>query len=135
MFKPKLSELFLASFKFEGYNPLQTKILLLNAILFITALTNLFFGIYNLFIIKLYSVSVINFSILILISYAIYILREKEDHHLAAYIGNAILFIGFVVLVLNMHGENFTLIWTFFSPPLLFLHWALHVDFMSLLLL
>ena len=117
MFKPKLSELFLASFKFEDYNPLHTKILLLNAMLFITALTNLFFGIYNLFITNLYSVSVINFSILALISYAIYVLRQKEDHRLAAYIGNAILFIGFIVLVLNMHGKNFTLIWTFYLTP------------------
>lgn len=117
MFKPKLSELFLASFKFEGYNPLQTKILLLNAMLFITALTNLFFGIYNLFIINLYSVSLINFTILTLISYAIYVLRQKEDHQLAAYIGNAILFIGFVVLILDMHGKDFSLIWTFFLTP------------------
>lgn len=33
MFKPKLSELLLASFKLEDYNPSQTKILLLNAII------------------------------------------------------------------------------------------------------
>lgn len=117
MFKPKLSELFLASFKFEGYNPVHTKILLLNAMLFITALTNLFFGIYNLFIINLYSVGFINFSILTLISYAIYVLRQKEDQYFAAYIGNAILFIGFVLLVLTTYGENFALIWTFFLTP------------------
>ena len=117
MFKPKLSELLLASFKLEEYNPLHSKILLLNAMLFITAVTNLFFGIYNLFITNLYSVSVINFSILTLISYAIYILRQKEDHRRAAYIGNTVLFTGFVLLVLNMHGEHFTLIWTFFLTP------------------
>jgi len=117
MYKPKLSELFLASFNFEGYNPLHTKILLINAFLFITALTNLFFGIYNLFITKLYSVSMINFSILIMISFALYILRQKEDHHFAAYIGTAILFIGFIALVLNMHAEGFTLIWTLFLTP------------------
>lgn len=117
MFKPKFSELLLASFKLEDYNPLHTKILLLNAMLFITALTNLFFGIYHFFVTNLYIVSFINFSILSLISYAIYILREKEDHLRAAYIGNIVLFIGFIILLLNMHGEHFTLIWTFFLTP------------------
>ena len=117
MFKPNFSELLFASFKVEDYNPLHTKILLLHAMLFITALTSLFFSIYNLFVIHLYSVSIINITMLALISYAIYVLREKEAYIHAAYIGNAVLFIGFIALVLNMHGENFTLIWTFFLTP------------------
>jgi diguanylate cyclase (GGDEF)-like protein len=117
MFKPKLSELLLASFKIEDYNPLQTKILLLNAMLFITVLANLFFGIFNLFFTQHYTLSFINVSILTLISYAIYVLREKQEYRRAAYIGNAAFFIGFIIIVLDQHGQNFTLIWTFFLTP------------------
>ena len=117
MFKPRLSELFLASFNIEDYNPLHTKILLLNAMFFITVLANLFFGINNLFFTQLYTLSLINFFILTLISYAIYVLREKEDYRRSAYIGNAVLFTAFIMLVLDQHAQDFTLIWTFFLTP------------------
>ncbi len=117
MFKPKLSELFLASFKLEDYNPLHTKTLLLNAMLFITVLTNLFFGTFHLLVTNLYTISFINFSILTLISYAIYVLRERQDYYRSAYIGNAVLFTAFIMLVLDQHAQDFTLIWTFFLTP------------------
>lgn len=115
--KPKLSELLLASFKFEEYNPLHTKVLLLNALLFIAVVTNLVFGVINHFITGLYQVALVNLFIFMLLVYALYVLRKKQDYDRAAYIGNIVLFIGFLVMILLQHGKNFTLIWTLFFAP------------------
>ncbi len=115
--KPKLSELLSASFEFEDYSPLHTKVLLLNAMLFITAVLTLLFTVIHLFITKSYDLLFIDLSVFLSLSYTLYILRVKNDHQRAAYIGNAVLFTAILAITLLQHGENYTLIWTFFFAP------------------
>ncbi len=115
--KPNFKELLFASFEFDEYNPLQTKLLLLNAMFFITIIINLLFMFINLFLIQTYFLFFINVFMLTLISYALYLLREKDQHVLASYIGNATLFVSFVAIILLKHGENYTMIWTYFFVP------------------
>jgi len=115
--KPKLSELLSASFEFEEYSPLQTKILLLNAMLFITAALSFLFAMVHLFITHSYGLLLIDIFVFLSLSYTLYILREKDDHQRAAYIGNTVLFTAILAITLLQHGENYTLIWTFFFAP------------------
>ena len=115
--KPKLSELLSASFEFEDYSPLHTKILLLNAMLFIAAALSLLFTLIHLFITHSYELLLIDFCVFLSLSYTLYILRKKNDHQRAAYIGNAVLFTAILAITLLQHGENYTLIWTFFFAP------------------
>ena len=114
---PKLKELFLASFEFEDYNPLQTKILILNAMLFITLFINTMFLFINVFFTHEYFLALINLFISVLIFYALYILRKKDDHLTAGYMGNITLIVAFVALVLLKQGEDYTFIWTYFFAP------------------
>ena len=115
--KPNFKELLLASFEFDEYNPLQTKLLLLNAMFFITLFINLLFMLINIFLIHTYFLFFINVFMLTFISYALYLLREKNKHVLASYIGNAALFVSFIAIILLKHGENYTMIWTYFFVP------------------
>jgi len=115
--KPNFKELLFASFEFDEYNPLQTKLLILNAMFFITIIINLLFMIINLFITQSYSIFFINFFMLAFIGYALYLLREKNQYLLASYIGNATLVIAFITILLLKHGEKYSLIWTYFFVP------------------
>jgi len=115
--KPKLKELLLASFAYEKYDPLYTKIVILNALLFIGLAINLFFMFYNLFFSHIYILFFINLSIVLSFAYALYLLRENHDHVRAGYIGAFFLFIAFIATVLTQQGENYTLIWTYFFAP------------------
>lgn len=110
-------ELLSALFMFKDYNPTQTKILLLNAMLILASAVSLLFVLIHLFITHLYQLLWVDLSVLISMLYALYILREKNDHQRAAYIGNAVLFIALLTITLLQQGEDFTLIWTFFFTP------------------
>ena len=85
--------------------------------LFITAMLSLLFLLIHLFITHSYQIVLIDLFIFISTSYALYILRERNDHQRAAYIGNAVLFTAFLAIIILKHGENYTLIWTFFFVP------------------
>lgn len=115
--KPKLKELLLASFSFEEYNPLYTKVLLLNALLFSAIIINFVFVFINLFVNHAYVLMAINLFIFIFSALALYVLRERQDHMLAGYIGNVALFIGFLLVVVLFKGSNYTLIWSYFFAP------------------
>ena len=115
--KPKLKELLLASFSFEEYSPLYTKVLLLNALLFSAIVINLVFTFVNLFVNHAYALMSINLFILVLSALALYVLRERQDHIGAGYIGNIALFIGFLLVALLFEGANYTLIWSYFFAP------------------
>jgi diguanylate cyclase (GGDEF)-like protein len=115
--KPKFKELLFASFDYEEYNPEQTKVLLLNAMFFITITINLIFMIINVFITHTYLMFFVNLFIVLFLGYALYILREKNQYTLASYIGNAILFISFLSIVILKHSEDYSLVWTFFFAP------------------
>ena len=106
-----------ASFEFEDYSPLHTKVLLLNAMLFITAALSLLFTVIHLFITPSYPLLLIDLSVFISLSYTLYILREKDEHKRAAYIGNSVLFTAIFAITLVQKGENYTLIWTYFFAP------------------
>ncbi len=115
--KPNLKELLLASFTHEKYDPLHTRTVILNAMLFIGLAINLFFMFYNFFFSHIYLLFVSNLSIVLSFGYALYLLREKNDHIRAGYIGSFFLFIVFVATVITQKGENYTLIWTYFFAP------------------
>ena len=115
--KPSLKELVIGSFEYNDYNPLQTKILILNAMFFITIIINLLFVFLNLFVMHGYTLFYVNLFMATFIGFALYLLREKQMHVVASYIGNATLFIAFLSLALLKHGENYTLIWTYFFTP------------------
>ena len=114
---PKLKELLFASFEFDDYNPIQTKVLILNAMLFITILISTLFMYINLFITQLYSLFFINLFIVSFFLFALYLLRVKGQHDYAGYFGNITLFIAFIALVLLKQGEDYSLIWTYFFAP------------------
>ena len=115
--KPKLKELLLASFEIEEYNPKQTRILILNAMFFITIIINLLFVFINLFVVHTYILLFVNLFMVSFVGFALYLLREKQKELLASYIGNVTLFIAFITIALFKHGENYTLIWTYFFVP------------------
>ena len=115
--KPKLTELLLGSFKFEKYDPFNTKVLLLNAMLFITVLISFLFILIHLFDTPSTQLFWISIFVFIFALFALYILREKNNYQHAAYIGNIILFTAFLAITLLQQGENYTLIWTFFFAP------------------
>ena len=115
--KPSLKELFIASFEYNDYNPLQTKILLLNAMFFISIIINVIFMFLNLFVVHGYTLFFINLFMATLMGLALYLLRKKQMHVAASYIGNVTLFIAFLALALMKHGENYTLVWTYFFTP------------------
>jgi len=115
--KPKLKELLLASFSFEESNPLFTRILILNAFLFITATVSFVSILYNTFFIHNYLLVYIDLFIFSFITYALYQLRQKRNYTLAAYMGTITLFFALNAMALILHAENFTLIWTYFYAP------------------
>jgi len=111
---PKLKELLFASFEFDDYNPMQTKILILNAMFFITILISIIFMYINLFITQIYPLFAVNLFIFSFLSLALYLLRVRGQHNYAGYIGNITLYIAFIALILVKQSENYTLIWTYF---------------------
>jgi len=115
--QPKLKELIFASFSFEEHSPLYIKVLMLNALIFIAVVINTIFFLINVFFSHNYSLAAINFFILSAMLYSLYLLRKKNDHFLAGYIGTAILFIAFITIVITQHGEKYTFIWTYFFAP------------------
>ncbi len=115
--KPKFKELLLASFEYEEYNPQDTKVLLLNAMFFITIMINLIFMVINLFFTQTYIIFFVNLFIVSFLGYALYILREKGQYELASYIGNGILFIAFISIVIFKQSENYSMVWIFFFAP------------------
>ena len=115
--KPKLKELLFASFEYEEYNPQQTKMLLLNAMFFITIIINLIFMIINVFIAHTYLMFFVNLFIVSFLGYALYLLREKNQYDIASYIGNTILFISFLSIVILKQSESYSMIWTVFFAP------------------
>jgi len=115
--KPKLKELVLASYSFEEGNPHLTKVIILNAFLFITAIVSTVSFIYNVLFTFNYLLLFIDIFIFVFILYALYQLREKNNYLVAAYMGTASLFIAFSAIVIILHGENFTLVWTYFFAP------------------
>jgi len=115
--KPNIRELFLASFEFEEYNPQQTKTLILNAMFFIAIIINLLFLVINLFLTHTYLLLFVNLFMVTLLSYALYLLREKEKYQLASYIGIATLTIAFITVMLLKQGDKYSLIWTYFFVP------------------
>ncbi len=115
--KPKLRELLLASFEFEDYNPMQTKILILNAMFFITIIINILFIFISLFISQTYVLRLVCLFIVVLIGYALYLLREKEKYDIASYKGIATLFSAFIMIIFLKHGDGYTLVWTYFFAP------------------
>ena len=115
--KPKLNELLLPSFEVKEYNPIQTKVLILNAMFFVAIILNLIFMAINIFVTQTYSLFFINLIFLILILYALYLLREKEKYLLASYIGLGALAIALLGMSILREGEEYTLIWSYFFVP------------------
>jgi len=115
--QPKLKELVVASFSFEAYSSLYVKILLLNAVMFVTIVISFVFFFLNLFLVHNYLLASVDMLIFTSISYALYLLRHKGDHDKAGYIATAALFLLQLAIMLTQHGDEFTLIWSYFFAP------------------
>ena len=115
--KPKFKELLLASFTFEESSPELTKILILNAFLFITAIVAVFSMTYNLLTTLNYTLISIDIFIFLSMILALYLLREKKNYLIAASIGTIVLFIAYVLLVFILKNQSYTLVWTYFFAP------------------
>ncbi len=115
--KPGLRELIFASFTFEEGNPHFTKVLILNAFLFITALVSFISFIYNIFFSFAHALLYIDPFIFSLMLFSLYQLREKENYEIASYIGTATLFIALIAIAMILQNQSFTLIWTYFFSP------------------
>jgi diguanylate cyclase (GGDEF)-like protein len=115
--KPKLKELILVSFSFEEENPNLTKIVILNAFLFITALVASVSLIFNILFTSDFLLKSIDVFIISLMLYALYQLREKENYEIAAYIGSVTMFSAYVAIITILHNKDFTFIWTYFFAP------------------
>lgn len=115
--QPKLKELLFASFHFEKYNPQHTKILILNAFLFITASTSIVLLIFNFFTAENTLLCYIDTAILLPTLYSLHLLRHKSNYTLAAYLSIGTLFFAFLSLAVLLEGKHFTLIWSYFFAP------------------
>jgi diguanylate cyclase (GGDEF)-like protein len=115
--QPKLKELIFASFSFEKHSPLYVKIMMLNALMFIAIVINTIFFLINILFSHNYSLAAINLLILFPMLYGLYLLRTKNNHILAGYMGTGILFIAFITIIITQHGEKYTFIWTYFFAP------------------
>jgi diguanylate cyclase (GGDEF)-like protein len=115
--KPGLKELIFASFTFEERNPYFTKVLILNALLFITALVSLLSFFYNIFSGFRHELLYIDLFILFLMIFSLYQLRKNENYELAAFTGTATLFFALAAIAIFIKNQSFTLIWTYFFAP------------------
>ncbi len=107
----------LASFNVESYNPEHTRMLMLNAFLFITLVTDSILFLFNLILSHNYSLSIIHLGIGIPIFYGLILLRKKKNYRLASYLSTFILFLGYLTLIAVLKGEHFSMIWSYFFAP------------------
>lgn len=115
--QPKLKELVFASFNIEEHNPLYTKILILNAFLFITTVTAGSLFLFNTLWANNIRFAIIDIAILLPILYALFLLRKKCDYRMASYISTGVLFVGYLAVIILMKGKDFSLIWSYFFAP------------------
>lgn len=115
--QPKFKELMLASFNVESYNPGHTRMLMLNAFLFITLVTDGALFIFNLLWSQNCSLCMIQLGIGAPIFYALILLRRKKDYKNASYLSTFILFLGYLALIILLKGGHFSMIWSYFFAP------------------
>ena len=115
--QPRFKELISASFNVKSYNPEHTRVLMLNAFLFITLVTDGILLLFNLFWSKNYILSIIQLGIGVPILYALILLRRKKDYKSASYLSTFILFLGYLSLIVLLKGEHFSMIWSYFFAP------------------
>jgi len=115
--KPGLSELIFASFTFEEGNPHFTKVLILNAFLFITAIVSLISFLYNILFTFNHALNYIDPFIFFLMLFSLYQLRKKENYEIAAHIGTFTVFFALIAIAMILQNQSFTLIWTYFFAP------------------
>jgi len=115
--QPKLKELIFASFNIEEHNPFYTKVLMLNAFLFITVVTVTVLSLLNLLQTHNLSLGMIHVAILVPILFSLFLLRKKHDYRSASYISTAILFLGYFATIILLKGKDYSLIWSYFFAP------------------
>ncbi len=115
--QPKLKELIIASFALEEHNPLYLKVVMLNTVMYITAVISFLFFLINAAIVKDYILAILDLMIFFAMGYALYLLRYKNNHTISGYIAVSTLFILHILIIYTQKGDHFTLIWSYFFVP------------------
>jgi len=101
---------------FERHTPSYLKVVLLNIILVASGLLFLMFGFYYLFVQSLHILGSVMLFSAMLISYAIYRVRYKDNIVVTTTLVIVTVFGVLLAIILLKKAEHFTLIWTIFVP-------------------
>jgi len=115
--QPKFKELIFASFNVESYSPDNTRVLMLNAFLFITLVTDGVLFVFNLAWSQNCDLCMIQLGIGFPVFYALILLRKKKNYKKASYLSTFILFLSYLALIVLLKGEHFSMIWSYFFAP------------------
>ena len=91
--------------------------LMLNAFLFITLVTDGILFLFNLVWSQNYTLCILHVGIGVPVFYALFLLREKKDYKRASYLSTLILFTGYLSVLVLLKGEHFSMIWSYFFAP------------------
>jgi diguanylate cyclase (GGDEF)-like protein len=101
---------------FERHTPSYLKVVLLNIILVASGLLFLIFGLYYFFVQSLYLLGLVMLFSSILILYALYRVRYKDNITVTTTLVIITVFGVLLAIILLKKAEHFTLIWTIFVP-------------------
>ncbi|QSZ41538.1 diguanylate cyclase [Sulfurimonas aquatica] len=110
------NELLLSGIKIKAYSPLARKLILINMLLYISAVLLCFFTIYNVFIASNLYLGVVDGVALVGIIYAYFDIRISKTLKRASIVATVNMFVFMSMLVYIFQGKDFTLIWTVFLP-------------------
>jgi diguanylate cyclase (GGDEF)-like protein len=100
----------------DKYDPTYIKIVVLNIILVSSAILFTAFGLYYIFVQSLYIIGIFELTSTLLIIYALYRVRYKDNVKLTAVIVISAVFSVLLALVVLKQAEHLTIIWTIFVP-------------------
>lgn len=115
--QPKLKELIFASYDTKEYDPIYTKVLILNAFFFITLLTTVILLFVNILLGADIKFVIIDISLFFPTLYMFVTLRKQYNYRQVANFGNGLFFIVFLAINFFAHGQDLSLIWSYFFIP------------------
>jgi len=111
-----LSRLFTADIVYDKYSRNYRRLILLNALLYLTIVLSAFFTLFNFFGLENYLIAGMDFLVFCTTVYASYDVHRYKRLERAVTLFTAILFIFLISFTLVNQNENYGLIWTIFLP-------------------
>lgn len=118
---PTISELFDGIYNPEDYSLKRRRTFLLAAMLYIIATIGAILLVFNLFFDTVGSLVYIDLFLIAFSSGLLFLLRYKKTYNVVAYAMTATMFVIFVGLLWYDKAEKFTLIWSYFFVPFVFI--------------